>query len=99
MERDHESRQDGTATGMLLCSSCYQRLISREAARMVALPGVIEPDRMVRLQTATRKCNLCSLMPAVWSDPDSKTHLCDACYQREVERGSAERSKTCNSPP
>ncbi len=98
-ERAHENRDDGTATGMLLCSSCYQRLISREAARMVALPGVIEPDHMVRLQTSTRKCDLCSLMPAVWSDSDSKTHLCDACYQREVERVSVERSGSCTSPP
>ncbi len=97
MNREEERDQAGSA--LMLCRSCYQRVVSREAAAMIALPGVIETGSMVRLHTSSRKCDLCSLMPAIWSDPHSRTQLCDSCYQREVQRCSDIHPKTGNGPP
>ncbi|MDD1730417.1 MAG: hypothetical protein LUQ50_15285 [Methanospirillum sp.] len=92
-----EQEQDGSV--LMLCYSCYQRVVSREAATMMALPGVIDTGSMVRLQTSSRKCDLCSLTSAIWSDPHSRTQLCDSCYQREVQRCSDSHPKTDNGPP
>jgi len=99
-ERMTRTRQQGPSRpDLMLCSSCFQRVVSHEAAAMIALPGVIDTNSMVRVTTVSQKCDLCSLMPAVWCDPACKTHLCDSCYQREVQRGFDTRPKIGNSPP
>jgi len=77
----------------LLCSSCYHRAVSREAAARIPLPGLIHPERMVRLSSSVGSCHLCSLRPAAWRDPQTQTRLCDGCYHRErVKTGSDSES-------
>ncbi|HWQ62892.1 MAG TPA: hypothetical protein VN429_00650 [Methanospirillum sp.] len=95
--RNRES--DHLKPDLMLCNSCYQRVVSREAAEMIALPGIIDTSSMARIQNVSQKCDLCSLKPAVWVDPHSRTHLCDSCYQREVKRTADDALLTGTTPP
>lgn len=83
----------------MLCNSCYQRVVSREAAEIIALPVIIDTGSMTRIQNVSQKCDLCSLKPAVWVDPHSRTHLCDSCYQREVKRCADDVLLIGSTPP
>ncbi len=80
----------------MLCAACYQRAVSREIASIVPLPGVIEPTNLVRRTSSVGKCQICSLMPAVWSDPGERIHVCDRCYRRLLDK---EGSPVGKSPP
>ena len=95
--RNRES--DRMKPDLILCNSCYQRVVSREAAEIIALPGVIDTSRMARILNVSQKCDLCSLNPAVWVDPHSRTHLCDSCYQQEVKRSADDAQLTGTTPP
>lgn len=67
----------------MLCASCYQRAVSRAAASIIPLPGLINTNQMIRRVFSIGRCHVCDLRPAVWSDPNDRINLCDDCYQRE----------------
>lgn len=69
--------QDPPRSNLMLCVSCYNRAVSRAAASIIPLPGMIDTTAMVRQGSAIGSCHICTLRPAVWSDPVSHTHLCD----------------------
>ena len=75
--------QDPPRSNLMLCPSCYNRAVSRAAASIIPLPGVIDTTLMIRQTSSIGTCHLCDLRPAVWSDPASRTRLCESCYQRE----------------
>jgi len=88
-DRTHGSDADPVR---MLCASCYERLVSREIAAITPLPGILHPEDMVPLQASVGRCDLCMRRAAAWSDPASRTHLCESCYQREKARSSSVRS-------
>ncbi|HWQ65038.1 MAG TPA: hypothetical protein VN429_11520 [Methanospirillum sp.] len=75
---DSDSHQKPLA----LCDSCYSRAVSKEVASHVLLPGILENATLVKRSVPSGKCQLCSIHPAVWSDTESRIHLCDSCYRR-----------------
>lgn len=76
---------EGSRHKHVLCASCYQRAVSREVAAIIPLPGVIDPGQLVRRSTPSGRCQVCDLLPAVWSDPRAQVHICDTCFQRVVD--------------
>ncbi|WP_319580769.1 hypothetical protein [uncultured Methanospirillum sp.] len=66
----------------MLCASCYHRAVSREVASILPLPGVIDTKSLVRRTVLSGRCQVCDRHVAVWSDPDSRVHICDQCYNR-----------------
>lgn len=85
-------------SNLMLCSSCYTRAVSRTAASVIPLPGVIDTGQMIRRSSSIGRCHLCDLRPAVWSDPASRTNLCDSCYQRNTQ-GNNPDSLRGSGPP
>jgi len=82
----------GSDPGMrVLCRSCYNRAVSREVASLVVLPGLIDTGAMVHREISSGICDVCRINPAVWSDPVSRTKICDCCYERE--KGKTETQK------
>nr|WP_319538802.1 hypothetical protein [uncultured Methanospirillum sp.] len=78
----------------MLCLSCYERLVSHEIAAIVPLPGMIHPEDMVPLHASVGRCDLCQTNEAAWSDPTSRIHLCESCYQREKARSAGDHSSS-----
>lgn len=78
--------QNPPRSNLMLCSSCYSRAVSRAVVSIIPLPGVIDTKSMIRRRSSIGNCHLCALRPAVWSDPSSRTNLCDSCYQREIAK-------------
>ena len=66
----------------MLCASCYHRAVSREVASILPLPGVIDTKSLVRRTVLSGRCQVCDRHAAVWSDPDSRVHICDQCFKR-----------------
>ncbi len=69
-----------------LCESCYTRAVSRYTASCIALPGTIDPFRMVRQTASIGSCHLCGMGPVAWYDPVTRTGLCETCFSRERRR-------------
>jgi len=67
----------------VLCLTCYNRAVSRRIASIVTIPGVINPDAMIRREVYIGTCDVCGLNPATMSDPVSRTKICESCYNRE----------------
>ncbi|MDD1728309.1 MAG: hypothetical protein LUQ50_04465 [Methanospirillum sp.] len=67
-----------------ICEVCYHQAVSREAAAIIPLPGVIDTAAMIHRDTPTGRCQVCSLRPATWSDPNGRITICEVCYQREL---------------
>ncbi len=88
----------GNHPALTLCGSCYARAVSRTVASHVVLPGTVDTTQMVKRTTPSGRCNLCNLQPAVWTDPHSRTGLCESCYNRCAKSGHL-RSSDNNSPP
>ncbi len=88
------SQNDADEAVLMLCASCYQRAVSREAAAVLPLPGVIHPENMIPLTVSVGRCHLCQLRPAKWSDTHNRTILCESCYQRELTQAGKENSIT-----
>ncbi len=83
----------------MLCVSCYQMAVSRAAAAIIPLPGLIDTNVMIRRDHSIGLCHVCNLRPAVWSDPDNRVNLCDACYDRESQRTGRHIGSLPDDPP
>ncbi|PWR71404.1 hypothetical protein [Methanospirillum lacunae] len=81
-QRKNCTGSDSHQTPLVLCDSCYSRAVSKEVASHVLLPGILENAVLVKRSVPSGKCQLCSIHPAVWSDTESRIHLCDSCYRR-----------------
>lgn len=81
-QRKRNSGSDLSHPPLTLCESCYQRAVSKEVSSHVLLPGLLENATLIKRSVPSGKCQLCSLNPAVWSDAESRIHLCDSCYRR-----------------
>ncbi len=75
----------GVTERRLLCNHCYGVAVKREQAKVRPLPAVIDPGSMTRVTASVGRCSICDLAPATWKGEAGR--LCDACYQREVQRG------------
>ncbi|PWR74340.1 hypothetical protein [Methanospirillum lacunae] len=76
--------ENSKAIQRMLCRSCYKRTVSREVASIITLPGVIDTKNLVKRDVPSGRCQVCNLQPAVWSDPDSRVHVCDQCYKKTI---------------
>ncbi|MEN6341446.1 MAG: hypothetical protein ABFC89_02695 [Methanospirillum sp.] len=68
-----------------LCRACFARMAERERRRCPPLPSVIDPAALHRATAEIGRCDVCGLAAASWTGYG--THLCDACYEREVRQG------------
>ncbi len=83
---------------LMLCSSCYQSAVSRHTASIIPLPDQIQAGMMIRCTASIGACHLCELRPAVWSDPKSRTNLCDGCYRQKAQGHQSSRIMNDNPP-
>lgn len=67
----------------MICTDCYNQLVSKHVASMVTLPGVVQTGRMERLNAPGGRCHVCNIHPVTWIDRESYLGLCDSCYERE----------------
>ncbi len=64
-----------------ICRKCYERVLKAESLQVRVLPGVLNPGLMTRISKDLGKCEVCNNHKAVWQDPESKTVICEICYQ------------------
>lgn len=99
IERMTKERQKTKRKAFRMCRTCYARAQQREAARCIALPGLIKMAGMKRWSVALGRCHLCDTGPIVWFDPVEHFGLCETCYARECSGvgGASERSERATS--
>ncbi len=83
----------------MLCSSCYQLAVSRAAAAIIPLPGLINTRTMIERDHAIGLCHVCSLRSAVWSDAHGRVNLCGVCYDRESQNSDPNPGSEREGPP
>ena len=94
IERMTKERQKTKRKAFRMCRTCYARAQQREAARCIALPGLIKTGNMRRWSVALGRCHLCDTGPIVWFDPVEHFGLCETCFARECSGvGASERSE------
>jgi len=71
-----------------ICRSCFEKAKRDEAASFRALPGVIDPISLVRLNSDIGRCQLCDTFKATWHDSESGVAVCDSCRSRILREGS-----------
>ena len=70
-----------------LCRRCYSAAVRREQRAGPPLPNAIDPGGLSRVRASVGRCHVCGLEPAAWSGDGVR--LCEACYRRELRRGTA----------
>lgn len=64
-----------------ICNKCYERVLKAESLQVRVLPGVLNPELMTRVSKDLGKCEVCGRQKATWQDPETKTVICEICYQ------------------
>jgi len=64
-----------------ICKKCYEIAKRAESSPFRVLPGILNPVLMTRLSVDLGKCQVCDNQKAVWQDPETKTAICEICYQ------------------
>ena len=77
-----------------ICSKCYERVLKAESSQVRVLPGVLNPGLMTRVSKDLGKCEVCGRQKGTWLDPESKTVICEICYQNLPGRKKAADEKT-----
>ncbi|PWR73154.1 hypothetical protein ACKUB1_11690 [Methanospirillum stamsii] len=76
-------KERGNPGGPVICDRCYSRVVSRKVMTFTALPGVLPLSGMKKTNRSLGRCSLCNLKEITWWDEETKTGLCDSCFQRE----------------
>ncbi len=64
-----------------ICKKCYERVLKAESLQVRVLPGVLNPELMTRISKDLGKCEVCGRQKATRQDPETKTVICEICYQ------------------
>ena len=64
--------------------SPVQSPLNREIESIRTLPGLIPLTRMVRATKEYGRCHVCTLQGIAWWDQETKTGICQTCYEREI---------------
>ncbi len=73
--------------GCSLSKASNSRTLMQESESLRTLPGVLNISRMQRTTTDYGKCHVCKLQGIAWWDFETKTGLCQTCYERETLLG------------
>lgn len=79
-----------------ICKKCYERVLKAESLQVRVLPGVLNPGLMTRISKDLGRCEVCGRQKATWQDPESKTAVCEICYQNLPGRREAADEKSDN---
>jgi len=84
-----ERKARSEKTAYRICKKCYKAAVLHEHTSSPPLPGTIAINRMVRTSIDIGRCTVCGLIKTAFSDKESGIHLCQACYDREVQSANA----------
>jgi len=73
--------------GCTLSKACNSRTLMQESESVRTLPGVLNITRMQRTTTDYGRCHVCKLQGIAWWDYETKTGICQTCYEREMLLG------------
>lgn len=68
-----------------ICRKCYQAAVRIGQASAPPLHGTIVLSRMVRITKDIGRCSVCNLGPAIFTDKEAGTKICQQCYDRETK--------------
>ncbi len=74
-----------------ICKKCYEIAKRAESSPFRVLPGILNPALMTGLSVDLGKCQVCDKQKAVWQEPETKTVICEICYQNLPRSKGASR--------
>jgi len=79
-----------------ICKKCYEIAKRAESSQFRVLPGVLNPGMMIRMSKDLGRCQVCDNQKAVWQDPETKSVVCEICFQNLPRHQEAADAKAAD---